>query len=90
MKINLEKIEEIYGKNSLYEIKDNLDTVLENIDCLLKYQITNIDEILECYPYIFLESEDIFQQKIDHFIMYLGDNYQKKLEEDISLWGELT
>lgn len=30
MKINLEKIEEIYGKNSLYEIKDNLDTVLEN------------------------------------------------------------
>lgn len=89
MNINIDKIKEIYGENSLYEIKNNLDNVINNVNYLIEYNIKNIEEILECYPYIFLMSEEEFKTMIDNYIKELGINYQEELEQDMSLWGRL-
>lgn len=89
MSINMDKIKEIYGENSLYELKKNLDNVIKNINYLIEYNIKNIEEILECYPYIFLIPEEEFKSRIDNYIKKLGINYQEELEQDMSLWGKL-
>ena len=89
MKIQLDKIKELYGDNILYEIKNNIDIISDNLSYLGKYQITNIEEIFVSYPYIFISSPDLFREKIDSFIEKLGIEYKEELEINIRLWGNL-
>ena len=89
MKINIEKIKEIYGNDSIYEIKDNLDVVIDNLNYLVKCKFSNIYEILESYPYLFLYPKEEFKSKVDNLINSLGVEYIEKLDDDMSLWGDL-
>ena len=89
MKIQLEKIKELYGDNTLYEIKNNIDIVSNNLNYLGKYQIENVDEIFANYPYIFISSPELFRTKIDSFIEKLGIEYKEELERNMALWGNL-
>ena len=89
MKIDLEKIETIYGNNCIYEIKDNLDDVVSNINYLNTKGFTNVYEIVESYPYLFIESNDIFIEKIDLFLTNIGFDYLDILSNDMTLWGDI-
>lgn len=87
MKINFKKITEIYGNNSIYEFRDNIDDVSENINYLFKLGFKNVYDIVELYPYMFLMCEDIFKEKVNQLINKLGIEYLDILDEDTTLWG---
>lgn len=89
MKIDIEKIKEIYGTNYIYQIRDNLDIVVDNLNYLVNCKFLNVYEILESYPYLFFYSKEEFKSKVDNLINNLGVEYIEKLDENMSLWGDL-
>ena len=89
MKMNLDKIKEIYGSNYLYEINENIEEVVHNMNFLVKRKFSNVYELLEMNPYIFLLPTDIFEEKVDNLIKELGIEYKEKIEEDMSIWSNL-
>ena len=89
MELDLQKIQEIYGNNAIKEIKEDQESFISNTNYLKGKGFTNIFEIIEQNPYLFLEDEAIFQDKIDKIIQILGVEYIEKLEEDMNLWSLL-
>ena len=87
MKIDFKKIMEIYGTNSIYEFKENIEDVEENINYLIKLGFKNVYEIVELYPYMFLMCEDLFKEKVNILINNLGMEYLNIFEENTTLWG---
>lgn len=90
MKVDFNRLKDIYGNSILINYKDNLDEVVENIKYLERLEFNNIYEIIEYNPYIFTKSNDIFKDKINNLINNLGVEYIEKLNEDISLWDKLN
>ncbi len=72
MKIDLEKIQELYGESIINEMKNHFDNIIENLSYLKKKQISNYDEVLESYPYLFMLSSYSFQKKINQIIKKNG------------------
>ena len=89
MKLNLNKIEEIYGENSVYEFYDNKDEVISNINYLVSLGFKDVFDIVENNPYMFLIDTNIFKEKVSNIIDELGVEYIEKLEQDFTLWGEI-
>ncbi len=89
MKLNLKKIQEIYGNSSIYEIEDHLDIIVNNMNYLVSLKFNNVYSILETNPYMFLYDNNRFKEKINNLIQKLGVEYIEKLDNDISLWGEI-
>ena len=89
MDIDFSKINEIYGVDILYSCQENFDELIENIKLLKRIGIENTYEVVERYPLLFLDDSKEFSQKIEKFIMSLGENYKYILENDMSLWEEL-
>ncbi len=89
MKMNLDKIKEIYGESAIIEIKNNIDDVVQNINTCISLHFRDVYDILENNPYIFLQPSDLFEEKIKSLIQKLGVEYIEKLEEDMTLWGEM-
>ena len=89
MKIDFEKIEEIYGNSVIDEIKNNLNDILENIKYLKYLKINDIEDIFERYPFIFICDKNEFKSKVDKLILKIGINYIDMLDNDMELWGEL-
>ena len=89
MKIDFKKIMEIYGTNSIYQIKDNIEDLEQNMNYLIKLGFKDVYDILELYPYMFLMSEDIFKEKINSLIERLGIDYLSILAENTNLWGDV-
>ncbi len=87
MKINFKKIMEVYGTNSIYQFKENIEDLESNINYLLKLGFEDVYDIVELYPYMFLMCEDIFKEKVNALINKLGIEYLDILEEDTTLWG---
>lgn len=89
MKLNLKKIQEIYGNSSIYEIENHLDIIVNNMNYLVSLKFNNVYSILETNPYMFLYDNNRFKEKINNLIQKLGVEYIEKLDNDISLWGEI-
>lgn len=89
MEIDLEKIKEIYGNSSIYEISDNIDELKENMKYLYNLGIEDVLNIIELYPYMFLQERDVFKEKVDELINSLGDNYLEELSNDFNLWSNV-
>ena len=87
MKVDIDRIEKIYGDGIIISIRDNLDDIIENIKYLHKKGFNNIYELLELNPHSFVESNDIFIEKVDNLITSLGVEYIEKINEDITLWS---
>ncbi len=90
MVLNIEKLKEIYGETVLYDIKENLDSIIANINYLLSKKFKDIFDIFETYPYLFMNTPEVFQKKVDSLIEKLGVEYIEKLEHNYSLWGEVN
>ena len=89
MKIDFEKIEEIYGSSVIEEIKNNSKDILENIQYLKELKINDIEDIFERYPLIFICDKNEFKNKVDKLISKIGINYVDMLDNDMELWEEL-
>ena len=89
MKLNLDKIEEIYGQSSIYEFYENKENVTTNINYLTSKGFKDVYDIVETYPYIFIIEPEEFKKKVSNLIEHLGVEYIEKLEEDFTLWGEI-
>lgn len=89
MNVNLEKIREIYGQSTIYDLNDNLDNVIENLSILNKYKFKNIYEMLEINPYLFLLPSEEFEEKVEKIVKELGVEYIEKIENNIFIWGEI-
>ena len=89
MKIDFEKIEEIYGSSVIDEIKNNINDILENIKYLKYLKINDIEDVFERYPLIFICDKKEFKNKVDKLISKIGVNYIDMLDNDMELWEEL-
>ena len=89
MEINLEKLEEIYGKSLVKEMHDDIENLIENMKYLDKLEFDDIYDIIEVNPYLFLIDNNEFIKRINNLITSLGIEYLQILEEDTSYWGNI-
>ena len=89
MKIDFEKIEEIYGSSIIEEIQNSSKDILENIKYLKELNINDIEDIFERYPLIFICDKNEFKNKVDKLISKIAINYVDMLDNDMELWEEL-
>ena len=84
--IDYDRIANAYGKDILVSLKDYEDEVIKNFNYLKSLGFSDVVEIFELYPTIFICSNDEFQIKIKSLTDVLGSTYFEQLEEDINLW----
>ena len=89
MEINLEKLEEIYGKSLVKEMRDDIENLIENMKYLDKLEFDDIYDIIEINPYLFLIDNNEFIKRINNLITSLGIEYLQILAEDTSYWGNI-
>ncbi len=89
MEINLEKLEEIYGKSLVKEMHDDIENLIENMKYLDKLEFDDIYDIIEINPYLFLIDNNEFIKRINNLITSLGIEYLQILAEDTSYWGNI-
>lgn len=89
MEINLEKLEEIYGKSLVKEMHDDIENLIENMKYLDKLEFDDIYDIIEINPYLFLIDNNEFIKRINNLITSLGIEYLQILAEDTSYWGTI-
>jgi len=89
MQIDFLKINDLYGDEMLKSFKENIETVIENLNYLVKLGFDNYEEIVERYAPILLLSSNEFKNKLNDLILKLGPDYLDKFETDMSLWENL-
>lgn len=89
MDINFDKIEEIYGINTVNDIRNNTQEIVKNIYYLNSLGFDDIEDIFESYTLMFLYDNKDFKNIVNKLINKLGINYIEKLEDNMELWGEV-
>lgn len=89
MQINYDKIIEIYGEDLLMLILDNVIDVEKNINYLNHLGFIDTLDIFERYPYLFINSYNEFQKKINNLINNIGTDYVNIIENNLDLLEEL-
>lgn len=89
MNIDISKINEIYGKEMIENIKENIQTINKNINYLICLEFINIEDLVERLTPLFLNDYSVFKDKIDSIIKKIGINYAEEIDEDISILEEL-
>ena len=85
MKINYNKITEIYGKECLTSINDNVEDVIRNLKYLKELGFEDIEDIFERYVYIFIQDNKIFKSKINNLIKKIGLDYVDIIETNLDI-----
>lgn len=89
MKINYDKIKELYGIDYLYLIKDNIEDIKLNIDYLCKLGFNDVEDIFERYTCIFIKDNNEFELMFNKLITKLGNDYVEKIENELDILEEL-
>lgn len=89
MTINFDKIIEIYGESCLVLILDNIQDVEKNLTYLNTLGFTDTIDIFERYPYLFINTEIEFQNKINKLTNKLGIDYVNIIETNLDVLEEL-
>ena len=89
MDFDFSKIEEIYGKETVTNIKDNIEKVTSNINYLIYLGFNDTEDLFERETLLFLYDNETFKNKINQLIKKLGPNYVNIIEDDISQLEEL-
>lgn len=89
MKLDMNKIQDIFGKSSISEIKENKEEFIQNIEYVLSLGYKNVYELVERYPYTFLMDTDTFQEKVNDLLDSLGVDSFEKIDENMEIWGSL-
>ena len=83
--IDFDKINKIYGIETLNNIKENINEVNKNISYMYKLGFTDIEDIFERETLLFICDNKEFKNKIDKLIRRQGATYVDDIENDISL-----
>lgn len=78
--IDFDKINKIYGIETLNNIKENINEVNKNISYMYKLGFTDIEDIFERETLLFICDNKEFKNKIDKLIRRLI--IQKKVKTD--------
>lgn len=85
MEINYNKIIDIYGKEYLTLINDNIEDVINNIKYLKELGFQDVEDIFERYTFIFIQDNKSFKNKLNNLIKKLGLDYVNIIETDLSI-----
>ncbi|MBQ8472591.1 MAG: hypothetical protein IJ501_03715 [Bacilli bacterium] len=85
MEINYNKIIEIYGKEYLSLINDNIEDVINNLSYLKELGFQDIEDIFERYTFIFICGNKEFKDKFNKLITKLGFDYVNIIENDLDI-----
>ena len=85
MQINYNKIIEIYGRDYINLINENIDEVIKNLNYLNNLGFEDIEDIFERYTFLFLDSNNKFQDKFNKLIASLWSDYVNIIEENLSI-----
>lgn len=88
-KVDFDKISEIYGKDTLNDIQNNIDEVIENVKYMYTLGFDDVEDIFERETLLFLYDSSTFKEKLDKLILRLGVTYVDDIENDLSLLEEL-
>lgn len=89
MEINYNKIIEIYGKDTINLINDNIDEVINNLSYLKVLRFEDIEDIFERYPFIFIQDNKTFKEKINSLIKKIGVDYVDIIETNLEILEEV-
>lgn len=86
MDIDFQKISQIYGNNIIFNIEEEMDNLVPNIKYLISLGFTNVGNIIELYPYLFITDSVEFKEKVNGLIKKIGIDYVEFLETNTDLW----
>lgn len=89
MNIDFSNIMEVYGSDVLNSCKENVEDFVKNINYLSKLGFSSVEDIVERFPFLFLNEHSVFVAKINSLVKKLGINYIAILEDDMSYWEDL-
>ena len=89
MSLNLNTIEEVYGKSTIASIGEDIDLFTKNIMYLDSLGFKHIEDLVELYPYSFIQEEDVFKEKVQKLMDRLGVESIERIMENTELWGDV-
>jgi len=87
-KINLRKMQEIYGDEIVEAIDINMDIIEKNIFTMKKYNFDDIQWLFEACPAFFMNFPNQFEEKLKNIIKKCGKNYVRYIQENVSVLEE--
>ena len=90
MNLDMDRINEVFGKSMIFNIQANKEDFLQNIKYIQSLGYKNVEELVELYPETFLLDTTIFQEKVDLLLEKLGVESFEKIEENMELWGSIN
>ena len=90
MNLDMDRINEIFGKSMVLNIRDNQEDFIQNIKFIQSLGYKNVYELVELYPETFLLDSSVFQEKVELLLEKLGVESFEAIEENMELWGSLN
>ena len=90
MNLDMDRINEIFGKSMVLNIRDNQEDFIQNIKFIQSLGYKNVYELVELYPETFLLDSSVFQEKVELLLEKLGVESFEEIEENMDLWGSLN
>lgn len=85
----MERIQTVFGKSVIKEIHENKEDFLQNIQYMISLGYKDVYELVQLYPYTFIQEKETFQEKVSILLDTLGTESFEKIAEDTSIWGRL-
>ncbi len=90
MNLDMDRINEVFGKSMIFNIQANKEDFLQNIKYMQSLRYKKVEDLVELYPETFLLDTAIFQEKVDLLLEKLGVESFEKIEENVELWGAIN
>ena len=87
-KIDLKKMQEVYGNEIIEMIEVNMDIISKNILIMKKYNFDDIQWLFEACPSFFMNFPKQFEEKLKKIIEKVGPNYVEYIQENVEILEE--
>ena len=87
--LDRQKIEIIHGEGIYELLEQNIEDVRKNVEYMAEKGFTDIMDLLERVPTLFINDEKTFKNKINKLIEKMGKNYVEEIENDIGILEDI-
>ena len=87
-KIDLKKMQEVYGDEIIEMIEANMDIISKNILTMKKYKFDDIQWLFEASPSFFMNFPTKFEEKLLKIIEKVGQNYVEYIQQNVDILEE--
>lgn len=87
MELDIAKLANIYGTSIIHDINDEIENLVPNIRYMKSIGFTNVEDIIELYPFLFIKDNVEFTEKVEQLINKVGSDYIEVLNTNTELWG---